>query len=159
MRIISAIKGWQTEAFQLGRPAKYFLAQSPGGAGKSLLQVLLAQADIEDTGNKQLILVPKNHIHHGFYDEECIEFQLPGENKPSQWRIHSNYCTTSKSDPKTKLLKQFLLADVRDLRREGRFGCHRNAPGDGRCVGIDEPNRKTSGSSPTSRFESMRRTI
>ena len=33
----------------------------------------------------------------------------------------SNYCSTSKSDPKTKLLKQFLLADVRDLRKEGRL--------------------------------------
>ena len=120
MRIITAIKGWQIEAFQLGRPAKYCLAQSPGGAGKSLLQVLLAQADIEDTGNKQLILVPKNHIHHGFYDEECIEFQLPGQCNPSQWRVRSNYCSTSKSDAKTTLLKKFLLADVQTCgKKEG----------------------------------------
>ena len=50
MRIITTLKSWQIEAFQLGRPARYFLIQSPGGAGKSLLQVILAQADIEDTG-------------------------------------------------------------------------------------------------------------
>ena len=144
MRIITALKSWQIEAFQLGRPAKYFLAQSPGGAGKSLLQVLLAQADIEDTGNKQLILVPKNHIHHGFYDEECIEFQLPGHSNPSQWRIHSNYCSNSKSDPKTKLLKQFLLADVRDLRKEGRLAAiatHRAMVGAWDLMSPTEKNR------------------
>ena len=144
MRIITALKSWQIEAFQLGRPAKYFLAQSPGGAGKSLLQVLLAQADIEDTGNKQLILVPKNHIHHGFYDEECIEFQLPGQSNPSQWRIHSNYCSNSKSDPKTKLLKQFLLADVRVLRKEGRLAAiatHRAMVGAWDLMSPTEKNR------------------
>ena len=121
MRNINQIKNWQIEALQLGRPARYFLVQSPGGAGKSLLQVLLAQADIEDTGNKQLVLVPKNHIHHGFFDDDCIEFVLPGGRRRSRWTVQSNFCSTSKNDAKTKLLKKFLLADVRDLRNEGRL--------------------------------------
>ena len=121
MRTINQIKKWQIEALQLGRPARHFLIQSPGGAGKSLLQVLLAQADIEDTGNKQLILVPKNHIHHGFFDDDCIEFVLPGGRRPTRWTVQSNFCSTSKKDAKTKLLKKFLLADVRDLRNEGRL--------------------------------------
>src|SRR4051812_35870139 len=112
MRRVESLKEWQIEAFQLGRPARYYLLQSPGGAGKSLLQVLLAQADMEDTGNKQLILVPRNHIHHGFFDEDCIEFSLPGQRNPSQWRVGSNFCSTSKSDVKTQLLKRFLLEDV-----------------------------------------------
>lgn len=122
MRSIKDFKKWQTEAFQLGRPAKNFLIQSPGGAGKSLLQVMLAQADIEDTGNKQLILVPKNHIHHGFYDDDCIEFLLPGQKTASRWSVRSNFCTASKADAKTRLLAEYLLADVRQLRKEGRLG-------------------------------------
>ena len=73
MRRITDFKKWQVEGFQLGRPASNYLIQSPGGAGKSLLTVMLAQADIEDTGNKQLILVPKNHIHHGFFDDDAID--------------------------------------------------------------------------------------
>jgi hypothetical protein len=121
MREVTKLKDWQVGAFQSGRPARYFLIQSPGGAGKSLLQVLLAQADIEDTGNKQLILVPKNHIHHGFYDEESIKLVLPGQDNPSHWVVRSNFCSVSKSEAKTRLLREFLLADVRQLRQEGRL--------------------------------------
>jgi hypothetical protein len=121
MRVIDKVNDWQIEAIQLGRPARHFLSQAPGGAGKSLLQVMLAQADIEDTGNKQLILVPKNHIHHGFFDEDCIEFVLPGQSKPSKWVVANNLCGTSKADVKTRLLKDFLLADVRALRKSGKL--------------------------------------
>jgi len=74
MRRVEKLRSWQVEAFQLGRPAQLCVQQAPGGSGKSLLQVMLAQADIEDSGNKQLILVPRNHIHHGFFDDDCIEF-------------------------------------------------------------------------------------
>ena len=73
MKTITDLRNWQVEALQIGRAARYFITQAPGGAGKSLLQVLLAQADIEATGNKQLIVVPKNHIHHGFFDDDAIE--------------------------------------------------------------------------------------
>ena len=121
MRSVKTLKDWQIEAFQLGRPARHFLIQSPGGAGKSLLQVILAQADIEDTGNKQLILVPKNHIHHGFYDEQSIQLVLPGQEEPSGWVVHSNFCSTSKSEAKTRLLRDYLLSDVRELRRRGQL--------------------------------------
>ena len=116
MRKITELKDWQIEAFQMGRPARYFLCQAPGGSGKSLETVMLAQADIEDTGNKQLILVPKNHIHHGFFDDECIEFVLPGATKPSRWSVAHNFCRSS--DVKIERLKRFLLADVRQLRQE-----------------------------------------
>jgi len=36
------LKDWQVEAFQLGRPAQYFMSQAPGGSGKSLLMVFAA---------------------------------------------------------------------------------------------------------------------
>lgn len=121
MKAISQFRKWQIEAFQLGRKSQNFLIQAPGGSGKSLFQVTLAQADIIDTGNKQLILVPKNHIHHGFFDEEAIQFTLPGETKPTKWTVQSNFCTASKVDPKTLLLKEFLLSDVRSLRKKGKL--------------------------------------
>ena len=121
MKSIKQLKGWQVDAAQLGRSARYFNVQSPGGAGKSLVQVMLAQADIEDAGNKQLILVPKNHIHHGFFDEDAIEFTLPGASTSSRWVVRNNFCAVSKNDPKTKMLKAFLLADVRALRTTGRL--------------------------------------
>ena len=121
MRSVNSLKTWQVDAFQVGRPARYFLIQSPGGAGKSLLQVMLAQADIEDTGNKQLILVPKNHIHHGFYDMESIQFALPGQDQLTDWVVRSNFCSVSKNEAKTRLLREFLLADVRELRKQGRL--------------------------------------
>lgn len=122
MKRIEKLKDWQVDAFQLERPAQYGLIQAPGGSGKSLLQVMLAQADIEDTGNKQLILVPKNHIHHGFFDEECIEVVLPGQKKASRWVVAHNFCSASKCDVKTKLLREFLLANVRHLRQDGELG-------------------------------------
>src|SRR5687767_10564594 len=109
MRHINMLKPWQIEAFQLGRDAAYFLLQSPGGAGKSLMQVLLAQADIEDTRNKQLILVPRNHIHHGFYDDDSISFTLPGSTKPSEWTVCCNFCSTT-LDAKVRGLKRWLLS-------------------------------------------------
>ena len=45
MKKITKLRKWQIEAFQVGRIAQYFLFQCPGGAGKSLMQVMLAQAD------------------------------------------------------------------------------------------------------------------
>jgi hypothetical protein len=121
MRVIDKLKKWQVEAFQQGRSAQHSLCQAPGGSGKSLLQVMMAQADIEDTGNKQLILVPKNHIHHGFFDSDCIAIVLPGQTTVSRWVVTHNFCSTKKNDAKTKMLKAFLLADVRDLRQTGEL--------------------------------------
>jgi hypothetical protein len=115
MKTIKILKDWQVQAIQVCRPGRNSVLQAPGGAGKSLIQVMLAQADIEDTANKQLIAVPKNHIHHGFFDADAIEFKLPGASKPSRWQVNSNFCNLS--DGKTRRLKEFLLADVNDLRK------------------------------------------
>lgn len=121
MRTVENILAWQQKAMSVGRPAQYFLIQSPGGAGKSLLQVMLAQADIEDTSNKQLILVPKNHIHYGFFDDNAIEFTLPGQATPSHWQVKSNFCELSPTDSKVTGLKKFLLADRAELAARGEL--------------------------------------
>jgi len=106
-RNIKALRGWQVKAVQIGRTADRLLIQAPGGSGKSLVQVLLAQADIEACGNKQLILVPRNHIHHTFWDGEEITFRLPASDHISHWRVGLNLCL--KSD--CKRLKRWLLAE------------------------------------------------
>lgn len=121
MRTVENILAWQNKAMSVGRSAQYFLIKSPGGAGKSLLQVMLAQADIEDASNKQLILVPKNHIHYGFFDDKSITFTLPGQATPSHWQVKSNFCEQSSTTSKVQDLKKFLLADSAELAGRGEL--------------------------------------
>ncbi len=116
-RTIRKLRNWQSQAFIQGRKAKYYLIQAPGGSGKSLLQVALAVDDIQRSGNKQLILVPNNHLHHGFYDSEAIELRLPGAARLSRWVVRYNFCAMSKNSPKVRLLKEFLLASPGELKR------------------------------------------
>ena len=119
MKHIEQLRPWQVEAVQLLRPAQYTVCQAPGGSGKSLTQVVLAQADIEDTGNKQLILVPQNHIHHSFFGHDSLEFTLPGNDRESRWVVAHNLC---EKKPETgRRLREFLLEDVRTLRKQGRL--------------------------------------
>ena len=119
MKRIEQLRPWQVEAFQLLRPAQYGQCQAPGGSGKSLEQVMLGQADIDDTGNKQLILVPQNHIHHSFFGDENLEFTLPDNVQVSRWSIAENLC--DKRPETGKRLREFLLEDVRTLRKDGRL--------------------------------------
>jgi hypothetical protein len=106
-RKINTLRDWQIKAVQIGRTARYFLCQAPGGSGKSFAQVLLAQADIEECGRKQLILVPRNHIHHTFWDGEEITFRLPASDHVSHWRVGLNLCLNSDC----RKLKKWLLSD------------------------------------------------
>ena len=106
-RNIEEVREWQIKAIQIGRTAKNFLCQAPGGSGKSLVQVILAQADIEACGNKQLILVPQNHIHHTFVDEDEITFRIPASDQVSHWRVDLNLCLNADC----KRLKRWLLSD------------------------------------------------
>src|SRR5581483_8208681 len=105
MRAIKELRKWQSEAVQTGRDARYYLCQAPGGSGKSLVQVMLAQADIRETGNKQLILVPQSHIHHTFFDVDAIRFTLPGDNEKSKWQIGHNLCSCSENAKVRRLKK------------------------------------------------------
>jgi len=114
MKDITQLRDWQIQAVNSGRHAQHFLCQAPGGSGKSLVQVMLAQADINDTGNKQLILVPQSHIHRSFYDEDGISFTLPGDQDRSHWKVAHNLCSNNRGTLAT--LKKFLLADSAELR-------------------------------------------
>jgi len=68
---------WQEQAFHTMVPAQHALCQAPGGGGKGTLQCMAGAADLnENPRQKQLILVPQQHIHHGFYGdrgEVCFE--------------------------------------------------------------------------------------
>ena len=119
MKRIERLRPWQIEAVQILRPARYGLCQAPGGSGKSLTQVMLAQADIEDTGNKQLILVPRTHIHRSFLGDGSLEFTLPGNDRESLWAVAHNLC--EKQLGTGERLRKFLLEDVRSLRKDGRL--------------------------------------
>jgi len=106
MKTIDDLRTWQDEAIRLGIAAKYNLIQAPGGSGKSLVQCALAALDRQMTGNRQLIVVPQNHIHHGFCDEEAIIF--PWEGKEIKWKVDHNLCAKRSPDTVGRL-KDFLL--------------------------------------------------
>lgn len=106
MKTIEELRKWQVEAIELGAPAKYALFQAPGGSGKSLVQCALAALDQQMTGNRQLIVVPQNHIHHGFSDEEAVVF--PWQNAVTKWKVDRNLCSKRCSDTVAQL-RDFLL--------------------------------------------------
>ncbi|MDB2685935.1 DEAD/DEAH box helicase family protein [Mariniblastus sp.] len=110
MKIIKKLRKWQQDVLTSSQENKHLLIQAPGGAGKSLTQVMLAQLDLNDSGNKQLILVPKNVIHYGFIADEGIKFEALGSADKSVWRVDQNFCGESKD--KLKRLKKFLLSNT-----------------------------------------------
>lgn len=91
------MRDWQVDAFELGKDARFFAVQAFCGSGKSILQVNLAIHDIVSSGykQKQLIVVPQQHIHRGFVGEDDIEYLLVNQNGIDyQWNIQSehNFC-------------------------------------------------------------------
>ncbi len=104
---------WQVEAFKEMAPAKFGLAQAPGGSGKSALQCMLAAADLLDRpAQKQLILVPQQHIHQGFGGSGEATFEVGG--RRLTWVVGHNLCKGRRSGRGEKLAR-FLLADTRNL--------------------------------------------
>jgi hypothetical protein len=121
MTHIETFRPWQVEAFLKCKDERYVVLKAPGGSGKSLAQVMLAQDDIERNMSKQLIAVPQNHIHHSFLGDASIVFVLPGTSQPSQWEIGHNLCD---SDQAGKRLKAFLLADPASLANLAAITTH-----------------------------------
>ncbi|MGA2620945.1 MAG: hypothetical protein ABSF26_25255 [Thermoguttaceae bacterium] len=118
MKEIGELRRWQIEAMQRGRSAQYFICQAPGGSGKSLIQVMLGTADIQENGYKQLVLVPQSHIHHSFFDEDRIRFTLPGDNAPSDWMVACNLCENGRQNVVDRL-RSWLLADAQEVKDSG----------------------------------------
>jgi hypothetical protein len=109
---VLAPRTWQVDAFEAGKDARFFLCQAPGGSGKSALRCMLGAYDLlHRPGQKQLVLIPQQHIHHGFYGHHGESaFQLPGGEPPLVWKATNNLCEGKRAG-RGKKLRQFLLAD------------------------------------------------
>jgi len=103
-------KSWQRCCVEELKGARFGSNHSPGGSGKSLTQCMLGALDMETTGNKQLILVPQNHIHNGFNE---VAFRLKGGGKVRTWRVGHNFCLGK--DGKLAALQDWLLSDAKDM--------------------------------------------
>src|SRR3954470_15603999 len=65
---------WQWEAFDKIKDSRFALISAFCGSGKSFLQVVLEISDVVDSGyrQKQLIVVPQQHISEGFRDHSIL---------------------------------------------------------------------------------------
>jgi hypothetical protein len=100
------LRDWQKTAFRAGKDERFFLNQSPGGSGKSLLQCALGAYDLAESGGrrKQLILVPQSQISQTF--SRPITFKIGG--KTYTWKVDHNLCDGRRSTGRD--LKRFLLS-------------------------------------------------
>jgi hypothetical protein len=104
--------GWQKEAFDKGKDSRFFAIQAFCGSGKSILQINLALHDIVSSGfkQKQLIVVPQEHIHRGFVADGDLNYLSVHQNdKDYQWNIQGtdNFCDGK--EPRLEGLKKWLL--------------------------------------------------
>ncbi len=86
---------WQQVAFPAVSGARFSLVTAFCGSGKSFLQVCLAIDEVIRSGytQKQLIVVPQEHIHEGFSKDQELEYQsIVLQGKKYQWRIQDNFC-------------------------------------------------------------------
>ena len=107
---------WQEEAFEKGKDARFFTAQAFCGSGKSILQVQLATYDVIKSNytQKQLIVVPQQHIHNGFVGSDRGYMSFLQNGKKYEWLIQPehNFCTTEK---RVDELKRWLLTPSKKL--------------------------------------------
>jgi len=95
--VIKAMFGWQKDAFEMGKDERFFLTQAFCGSGKSILQINLAIHDIVSSGyrQKQLFVVPQEHIHKGFVGDGLDLFMRVQQGGVEyNWAIqpHHNFC-------------------------------------------------------------------
>lgn len=91
---------WQVIAFDQVAGAQFSLVTAFCGSGKSFLQVCLAIDEIIRSGytQKQLIVVPQEHIHKGFTADKNLEYQsIKLREEKYQWRVQDNFCNVSGS--------------------------------------------------------------
>lgn len=86
---------WQKKAFPRVAGAQFSLVTAFCGSGKSFLQVCLAIEEVIKSGytQKQLIVVPQEHIHEGFSKDPELEYQcIILHGKKYHWKIQDNFC-------------------------------------------------------------------
>ena len=111
--------GWQEKAFAKGKDERFFSCQAFCGSGKSILQIYLATHDIIASGfkQKQLFVVPQEHIHKGFVgDGQLQHMSIEQNGKQYNWAIQSchNFCD---GVDRIKSLKNWLLESPNKLAK------------------------------------------
>lgn len=118
---------WQKKAFARLKDAAYSLLVACCGSGKTTVQIFLAIYDILEkrqrrVSQKQLVIVPQNHIHKGFCSFSkngksteylSIRYQntRTGKSRLIEWKIPSVHNFCSRKSKTVNALKKFLLAE------------------------------------------------
>ncbi|MFA6678996.1 MAG: hypothetical protein WCR96_00700 [Candidatus Methanomethylophilaceae archaeon] len=121
---VKSLRWWQTEAYDRLKDSRFSLIVAFCGSGKSILQVSLSVHDIVTSNwkQKQLILVPQQHIGAGFIgDEERSYLTLEVDGKQYDWKVSHNFCDETSVGIKERL-KAWLLESPENLARNTRGG-------------------------------------
>jgi len=116
------LRGWQKSAFHKLKNEQFVLVAAFCGSGKSIVQIALAIHDIvrSEYTQKQLVIVPQQHIGYGFVGEEDLEYiTLMVNSKRYEWKVNHDFC----NEHSTKVirgLKQWLLADAKSLVKNNK---------------------------------------
>jgi len=114
---------WQNDAFEQGKDERFFLVQAFCGSGKSLLMTQLAIHDIlkSKRRQKQLIIVPQEHIHKGFVGDKSesgddISYLsiIHADNEKYEWHVQPEHNCCDGPD-RVERLKKWLLIPASKL--------------------------------------------
>ncbi len=107
---------WQEDALNKGKDAKFFAIQAFCGSGKSILQIQLAIHDVVRSNytQKQLIVVPQQHIHRGFVGDDLDYLSVLQGAEKYEWHIQPshNFCN---GEDRVANLKKWLLTPSKIL--------------------------------------------
>lgn len=115
---IKKLRWWQVLAYDKIKDADFGLIVAFCGSGKSVLEVALAIHDVVQSNyqQKQLIIVPQQHISRGFTGDEEREFiSIEVDGKVYDWKIGKDFC----GDLNNVIvgLRDWLLADPSTLNK------------------------------------------
>jgi hypothetical protein len=114
---VKDLRPWQDESFEQLKDSRFAFIAAFCGAGKSIVQMILAVYDVIESGwqQKQLIVVPQQHISGGFVGDDVLGYiPLSVGGVKYEWLINHNFCS-AKSVDVTNRLKQWLLTDSKAL--------------------------------------------
>lgn len=113
--------GWQQKAFDKGKDARFFAIQAFCGSGKSILQLQLAIYDIIQSGytQKQLVVVPQQHIHKGFVGDGDLKWMSVSQNDVDYvWNVQPEHNFCDRNNQRVlENLKHWLLTPSHKLAK------------------------------------------
>ncbi len=118
------LRWWQPECFEQLKNTQFAICAAFCGSGKSILQVALAIHDIVENNwkQKQLIIVPQQHISQGFIGDEILEYiPVIVNGEKYEWKVMNNFCD-EKNVGILRKLKKWLLQDAVSLSCKHKGG-------------------------------------